>query len=91
VTLLAFLSALSFTVLITSLFALKFRYWRQPKLLIGYGLLFFTAEALAHTYVVPDAAFGVWLPILCFALSVPVIIAIYLLDRHERKHDRTEG
>ena len=39
--------------------------------------LFFTAEALAHAYVIPDDAFGAWLPILCFSLSVPVIIASY--------------
>ena len=87
----AVLTALSMTTLLTALFALKFRYWRRPKLLTAYAAFFFTAEYLGHEYLVPADAFGSWIIILCFALSVPVLVAIYLLDRHEKKHGRTEG
>jgi len=87
----AFIAALSSSVLFTALFALKFRYWRQPKILIAYLGFFLGAEWLAHAYVLPPEAFGNWLSILCGSLTVPVLAAIYLLDRHERKHDRTEG
>ena len=87
----AFMAAVSTSLLFTSLFALKFHYWRQPKILIAYMCFFMTAEWLAHAYVLPPDAFGNWLSILCLSLTVPVILAIYLLDRHERRHDRTEG
>ena len=87
----AVLTALAMTTLLTALFALKFRYWRRPKLLAAYAAVFFTAEYLGHAYFLPPDAFGSWIIILCFALSVPVLVAIYLLDRHEKRHDRTEG
>ena len=86
----AVLTAISITTLLTALFALRFRYWRRPKILIGYAGLFFVAEYLGHRYL-PMDAFGPWLTWLCFGLTVPVVVAILLLDRHERKHERTEG
>ncbi len=82
--------SLSITTLFTSVFALKFRYWRRPKLLALYAVVIFFAQFIAHG-IMPEDAFGPALTYLCFGLSVPVILAIFLLDRHERKHRRTEG
>ena len=87
----AILAALSVTTLLTSMFALKFRYWNRPKLLVAYATVIGVAEWWGHEYIVPPGAFGYWLPILCFGLSVPIIVAIVLLHRHEHRHGRTEG
>jgi|GEM_PF-2357213 len=83
-------AALAITSLFTSIFALKFRYWHRPKLLTLYAILIFFAQFALHS-VLPEDAFGPALTYLCFALTVPVVLAIYLIDRHERKHRRTEG
>ena len=82
--------SLSITCLFTALFALKFRYWRNPKIIFLYALVIFLAQWWCHS-ILPIDAFGHWLTILCFSLTVPVVLAIILIDRHERKMGRTEG
>ena len=81
----AFMTSVGVTALFTSIFALKFRYWRRPVMLSVYALIFFVLEWFGHRYFLPEDAFGSWLGYLCLALTVPVVGAICLLDRYERK------
>lgn len=81
----ALMTSVGVTALLTSIFALKFRYWRRPVVLTIYALVFFVIEWVGHRYFLPEDLFGAWLGYLCLALTVPVVVAIVLLDRYERK------
>ena len=85
------LTALATTTLLTSIFALKFRYWNRPKILVAYFILFGAIEGLCHHYFVPDGALGYGLAYLLFALTVPVIIAIMIIIRLEQRDGHTQG
>ncbi len=85
------LTALATTTLLTSIFALKFRYWNRPKLLVGYFVLFGVIEGVCHHYFVPTGALGYGLAYLLFALTVPVIVAILIIIRLEKKAGQTRG
>ena len=85
------LTALATTTLLTSIFALKFRYWNRPGLLLGYFLLFGVIEGVCHHYFVPTGALGYGLAYLLFALTVPVVVAISVLIRLEKRAGKTEG
>ena len=78
-------TAISIALLFTSVFALKFRYWTQPLVLTGYFLFFATAEWICNAYLLPPDIFGPWLGMVCFTLSVPVILVIVAVHRHERR------
>lgn len=84
-------TALSIALLFTSVFALKFRYWTQPIVLGGYFLFFATIELFCNIYLLPPDIFGPWLGLVCCVLSVPVILAIIVLHRHEQKMDEVKG
>lgn len=85
------LTAISLAGLFTSVFALKFRYWNRPYVLTGYFLFFGVLEWVCNVYLLPPGAFGPWLYVLCFALTVPVVTAIVLLHRHEQKMNELSG
>jgi hypothetical protein len=85
------LTAVSTAGLFTAVFALKFRYWNRPYILGGYFAFFGTLEWICHVHLLPAGAFGPWLYMLCFALIVPVVIAIVLLSRHEHKMNEVSG
>ena len=87
----AIFTAFAVASLFTAVFALKFRYWGRPKLLACYWALFAGLEWVLHAHFIPPDAFGDWLGILCSALTVPVVIAIILLHRHEQRKGRTQG
>ena len=81
----ALMTSVGVTSLLTAVFALKFRYWRRPGILTLYAALFFGLEWVGHRYLLPQEVFGAWLGYLCLALTVPVVVAIILLDRYEQK------
>jgi hypothetical protein len=87
------LNGLSFAVLLTSLYVLRFRGWKTPRLVVLYLLFFASLEIIASHYCLPPGAFGPWLAIACFGLTIPVSIAAFLVWRHERHHreDGDEG
>ena len=85
------LTAVATAGLFTAVFALKFRYWKRPYVLMGSFGFFGALEWICHVYLLPPGAFGPWLYMLCFALTVPVVIAIVLLNRHEQSMNEMSG
>ncbi len=84
------LNGISFALLLTSLFILRFRGWKRPIAVVVYFAFFVVLEIVASHYFMPPGAFGSGLAIVCFGLTVPVLIASYLVWRHERRHGETE-
>lgn len=83
------LNGISFSLLLTSLFILRFRGWKRPTAVGIYFLFFVFLEVAASHFFMPPGAFGPGLAILCFGLTVPVLIAAYLVWRHEKRHGET--
>jgi hypothetical protein len=84
------LDGLSFALLLTSLFILRFRGWKRPLAVVAYFVFFLVLEIGASHFFMPPDAFGPALSILCFSLTIPVLIAAALVWRHERRHGDTE-
>ena len=84
------LNGISFALLLTSLFILRFRGWRRPIAVVVYFAFFVALEIVASHYFMPPGAFGSGLAMVCFGLTVPVLIASVLVWRHERRHGETE-
>lgn len=84
------LTGISFALLLTSLFILRFRGWKRPIAVVVYFAFFVVLEIVASHYFMPPGAFGSGLAMVCFGLTVPVLIASYLVWRHERRHGETE-
>ena len=84
-------TAISIALLFTSVFALKFRYWTQPLILGGYFLFFAIVEWICNVYLLPADIFGPWLGMVCFTLSIPVILVIIVVHRHEQKMNEVKG
>ena len=78
------LNPIAFSILLTSLFVLRFRGWQRPVHVACYFAFFATLEIVATRYFLPPGAFGSGLGYLCLALTVPVLIAAYLIWRLER-------
>ena len=84
------LNGFSFALLLTALFILRFRGWQRPISVVLYFTFFVVLEVVASHYFMPPGAFGSWLAVVCFGLSVPVLIAAYLVWRHEQRHGESE-
>ena len=84
------LNGLSFSLLLTSLFVLRFRGWTRPVAVGLYFMFFLVLEVCASHYFMPPGAFGSGLSIVCFGLTVPVLVAAYLVWRHEKRQGESE-
>jgi hypothetical protein len=84
------LNAISFSLLLTSLFILRFRGWKRPIAVAVYFAFFVVLEMIASRYFMPPGAFGSGLAIVCFGLTVPVLVAAYLVWRYERRHGEAD-
>ena len=84
------LNGLSFSLLLTSLFVLRFRGWNRPVAVGLYFMFFLVLEVSASHYFMPPSAFGSGLSIVCFGLTVPVLVAAYLIWRHEKRQGESE-
>lgn len=84
------LNGFSFGLLLTSLYILRFRGWNRPIAVVVYFAFFVILEIVASHYFMPPGAFGSELSIVCFGLSVPLLIAAVLVWRHEKRHDESE-
>jgi len=80
------LNGLSFSLLLTALFVLRFRGWKRPLLVGVYFCFFLVLEVASSRLFMPPGAFGPGLAILLFGLTLPVLVAIYFVWRHERVH-----
>jgi len=76
----------SFALLLTSLYVLRFRAWKTPGVVAAYLAFFVILEISASHFFLPPGAFGSGLAIVCFGLTIPVLIAAYLVWRHEKRH-----
>ncbi len=84
------LNAISFALLLTSLFILRFRGWKRPIAVMAYFTFFVVLETVASRYFMPPGAFGSGLAIVCFGLTVPVLGAAYLIWRNEQRHEQSD-
>lgn len=84
------LNSLAFALLLTSLFVLRFRGWKRPTAVLVYFLFFAVIEVLATHYFLPPGAFGPGLGYVCLGLTLPVLIAAYLVWRHEKRFDKVD-
>lgn len=84
------LNGISFALLLTSLYILRFRGWQRPLAVVAYFSFFVVLEIGASHFFMPPGAFGSGLAIVCFGLTVPVLIAAYLVWRHEIRSEETQ-
>ena len=84
------LNPIGFAILLTSLYILRFRGWRRPGLVAVYLAFFAGLEVVASRYLLPPGAFGPGLGLLCLGLTVPVLVASFLVWRHEGRHGRSD-
>lgn len=75
----------SFALLLTSLFVLRFRGWNRPIMVVVYFLFFLILEIVASHYFLRPGAIGPGLRYVCLGLTLPVLIAAYLVWRHEQR------
>ena len=79
-----FLNAFAFALLTTALFAMRFGEDVRRRTLVAYFALFFAVEWGAARFYFPEDAMGIEVAITCFALTVPVGVAIVLIRRSNR-------
>lgn len=84
------LNGLAIATLLTSLFILRFRGWKRPVAVVLYFLFFLGLETAASQWFLPPGAMGAEIAYVCFGLSVPVLVAAYLVWRHEQHHGTGE-
>lgn len=74
--------------LLAALYMLRFRAWRRPILVVAYFAFFTSLEWIAARHFLPPGALPDAIGWLCLALMVPVLVATFLVRRHElRSHE----
>jgi uncharacterized membrane protein (UPF0136 family) len=82
-----FANAVAIALLLTAGFALRFRYWQNPKILIAYFLAFCGVETIAGKLFLPENAMGIEVALVCLALTIPIVAAIRFVRRREAEAD----
>jgi hypothetical protein len=72
-------------LLLTAAFALRFRYWDNPKVLAIYFSAFFSLELVAGHFFIPKGAMGIEIAVVCIALTLPIVGVIEFFRRRERE------
>ena len=85
-----FANGFGIALLLTATFALRFRYWDNPKVLAVYFASFFTIEIVAGHFFVPEGAMGIEVALVCIGLTVPILGVINFFRRREREMDEGE-
>ena len=83
-------NGVGFATLLTSLYVLRFRGWNRPGAVMIYFAFFVTLEVVASKFLLPPGAFGPGLGKVCFGLTIPVLVAGYMVWRHEQRHDEID-
>ena len=86
-TMLNLINGFAVALLLTSIFALRYRYWRKPKVLALYFAFFLAIESIAAHFFLPPGAVGAEIALVCLALTCPIVAAIHFFDRRERDED----
>ena len=77
--------ALAFALLLTAIFALRFRRWGNPGILTAYFLFFAAVEWIASRLLLPPGAIGIELAFVCSGLALLIMVATYFVRRYERE------
>ena len=82
------LNPLGVGLLLSSLYMLRFRAWRRPVLVIAYFAFFTSLEWIAARYFMPPGALPNEVGIVCLGLTLPILVATFLVWRNEqREHE----
>lgn len=84
------LNGVGVATILTSLYVLRFRGWKNPWAVVAYFAFFLVLEAIVSQRFLPPGAMGPGVGYVCFGLSVPVLVAAYLVWRHEKVHGEIE-
>ena len=84
------LNSLSIALLLTSLYVLRFRGWKRPFAVFVYFIFFAVLEVVASRYFLPPGAFGPAVGYVCLGLTLPVLVAAYLVWRQEKRFDEID-
>jgi len=76
-------NAFAFALLLSSLFALRFRQWGRRSTVALYFGAFFLLELGANHFFIPPGALGAEIGWLCLGLTLPVLVATLLVRRYE--------
>jgi len=68
----------SVALVLTAMFAFRFRGWERPLRLFGYFALFLALEGVSAKFLLPPNVFGSEVGWVCLGLSVPFIVASWL-------------
>ena len=80
----AWINAAGIATVLTALFALRFRSWRNPGVLLMYFGFFFSTEFVVAQFILPPQAFGPEVGFVCLGISALTAAAIYGIDRYEK-------
>jgi hypothetical protein len=73
----------SIALLLTSLFAFRFRYWDRPRVLAVYFLGFFALEEIAQSWLLPPGAIPIEVAYICLPLAAVFIGMTFVARRLE--------
>ncbi len=79
-----FFNAGAIAVLLTALFAFRFRAWNRPVFLTLYFLLFATAEGLLHVWWLPKDGLGPGMGVGAAGLAMVILALGWWMVRAER-------
>lgn len=82
----SFVNPVGVGLLLSALYMLRYRAWRRPILVVAYFAFFTSLEWVAAHYFLPPDALPSVIGWLCLGLTVPVLVATWLVWRQERRH-----
>ena len=85
------INAVAFAMVLTAGFTLRYRMWKKPWFVALYFCSFLGIEVLAHSYFMPEVAFGIELAYVCFGLTLALIAATAGVIVYEKNNPSSEG
>ena len=82
--------AASFALMLTAIFAFRFRNERKPGVLLAYFLFFMTLEWVGEHFFLPPGALGVEVALVCLVVAALFGVAAYVVSRFD-PDDRKTG
>lgn len=82
----SFLNPIGVGVLLSALYMLRYRAWRRPVMVVAYCAFFTSLEWVAARFFLPPGALPPVIGWLCLALTIPVLVATWVVWRNERRH-----
>ena len=82
--------AASFALMLTAIFAFRFRNERKPFVLIAYFLFFMTLEWVGEEFFLPPGALGIEVALVCLGVAALFTGATVLVSRYDAKSEETD-